>query len=63
MQQTKVAGVSSEYRRVEYRVWYKSPSGGSLLEIANDDVAFQKIRDRLSRQQIVHRVSRYYFVL
>jgi hypothetical protein len=51
------------YRSVEYRIWYRSPHGGSMLEIARDEATYRGIRDRLGRQSIAYRVSRYYFIL
>jgi hypothetical protein len=49
-------------RRVDFRVWYKSVSGGSLLEVATSEAALEKIRERLRRRGIAHKVQRYYYV-
>jgi len=50
----------SHYRSVEFRVWYKSPHGGSLLEIAKSDDALRDIRSRLDRLSVRYRIQRYY---
>jgi hypothetical protein len=49
-------------RRVEFRVWYKSVFGGSLLEVATTDEALEKIRKRLSERGIKYKVQRYYLI-
>lgn len=62
MTTTATTGQVQEYRSVEYRIWYKSDNGGSLLEIAKDEDRFRQIRDRLDRRGVKYRASRYYYV-
>lgn len=47
-------------RTVEFKVWYNSPHGGSLLEIATSDQALTKIRQRLTARGVRPRITRYY---
>jgi hypothetical protein len=49
-------------RLVEFRVWYKSPTGGSLLEIATNDDALKLIKSRLKQQGVKFRIQGYYLV-
>lgn len=49
-------------RAILIRVWYRSPYGGSLFEIANNDKELDGIEAKLRLRQLPFRIQRYYFV-